>query len=59
MPHMTGPEATTQIREYLHEQNLFQPIIAGVTSYQDQKHIQNALKSGMNVVFEKTPFPKV
>ena len=57
MPLLNGPEAACMIRNLLCEKSIDQPIIVGVTGYQDQENTDHALKQGMNVVFEKTPFP--
>ena len=44
------------IREFLYTMNIDQPIIAAVTGYSDKDHFDIALKAGMNIVLEKTPF---
>ena len=51
MPEMNGPECTQQIRDFLYFENLDQPIIAAVTGHSDQKILENAIQSGMNIVF--------
>ena len=58
MPEMNGPECTQQIREFLYFEDFDQPIIAAITGHSDQKIIENAIQSGMNIVFQKTPFPE-
>ena len=35
MPEMNGPECTDLIRNFLYQNNIDQPIIAGVTSHTD------------------------
>ena len=51
MPEMNGPECAHLIREFLYFENITQPIIAAVTGHSDQKFVDNAIKSGMNIVF--------
>ena len=58
MPDMDGTETTNLIREFLYFENIDQPIIVGVTGHSDQKYIDRATESGMNIVFQKTPFPE-
>lgn len=57
MPEINGPQATTMIRDFLYFEDIEQPIIAGVTGHSDDKFIKIAVEAGMNIVFQKTPFP--
>lgn len=57
MPEINGAETTDMIRTFLCNQNIEQPIIAGVTGHSDQKFFKIAFESGMNIVFEKTLIP--
>ena len=51
MPGMNGPECTQLIRDFIYFEDLDQPIIATITGHSDQKIVDNAIKSGMNIVF--------
>ncbi len=51
MPEINGLEATQMIREFLYQKNIDQPIIAGVTGHSEQEYMNEAIKSGMNIVF--------
>ena len=43
MPEMSEPKATNLIRQYLYEQSIEQPIIAGVTGHSEQKYKDKAI----------------
>lgn len=43
MPIMDGCEATMLIREFLHEQEIIQPIILGTTGHTESEYIIKAL----------------
>ena len=53
MPVMDGYEATTKIREFIHEKSLCQPIISGVTGHIEPAYVKRSINSGMNQVFSK------
>ena len=53
MPMMDGFEATPIIRQYLHDQNMSQPIISACTGQNDQIVMDKALDCGMNIVLTK------
>ena len=48
MPVMDGSTATREMREFLYEKELEQPIICGVTGHTEQEYIKRAIESGMN-----------
>ena len=48
MPFVDGYEATSAIREYLHQQGLAQPIITAVTGHVDDNNLKKGLACGMN-----------
>ena len=58
MPEMDGLETTKQIREFLYQEGIDQPIIACITGHSDEKYINNAIKAGMNIVYAKSPLPE-
>ena len=58
MPEINGPEACKQIRECLYFEDIEQPIIAAITGHSDQRYIDASIEAGMNIVFQKTPFPE-
>ena len=53
MPIMDGSEATKQIRDFLYENKIVQPLIIGVTGHTESEYISRALDSGMNQVLSK------
>ena len=53
MPFMDGYEASTRIREYLHDKKVHQPIITAVTGHTEKSYVQKAIDSGMNQVLSK------
>ena len=48
MPVMDGIEATRQIREYLRDNNVNQPMIVAITGHSTSYYERDALESGMN-----------
>ena len=58
MPFMDGYDATEQIRQYLFEMDIEQPIIVAVTGHTEPSYVERALNSGMNAVFSKPVAPK-
>mmetsp|Transcript_12848 Transcript_12848/g.21737 ORF Transcript_12848/g.21737 Transcript_12848/m.21737 type:complete len:81 (-) Transcript_12848:32-274(-) len=53
MPGMDGYDATTQIRQFLFDSGLKQPIISAVTGHSENSYIKRAVESGMNQVLSK------
>ena len=53
MPVMDGATATRNIREFLYENDLDQPIICGVTGHTEQEYVKRAIEQGMNMVYSK------
>ena len=58
MPFVDGYEATINIRNYLYQLELDQPIITAVTGHTEQAYIDKAISSGMNQVLSKPVSPK-
>ena len=48
MPFVDGYQATSQIRQFLWENNKRQPIISAVTGHTERLYIDQAIASGMN-----------
>ena len=48
MPIMDGYESTMQIRTFLDEVGLAQPIISAVTGHCEQLYVRRSILSGMN-----------
>ena len=53
MPVLDGCSATEQIREYLYQSNLPQPIIVGVSGQIEDQYVQKAIQRGMNQFMSK------
>lgn len=53
MPFVDGYEATSNIRNYLYDLELDQPIISAVTGHTEQSYVDKAINSGMNQVLSK------
>ena len=53
MPIMDGYQASKQIREYLYEKGVNQPLIIAVTGHTEEQYVRKAIFSGMNQVFTK------
>ena len=53
MPVMDGATATRNIREFLYQHELAQPIICGVTGHTEQEYVKRAMEHGMNMVYSK------
>jgi len=48
MPFLDGYQATEQIREFLFDKDLRQPIITAITGHTEQLYVDRAIDSGMN-----------
>ena len=48
MPFIDGYEATTQIREYLLQRRIDQPVITAVTGHTESMYVDRAIEAGMN-----------
>ena len=48
MPIMDGYQATFEIRKYLRDHSINQPIITAVTGHTEDSYVQKGFKSGMN-----------
>lgn len=59
MPVLDGYEATRQIRDYIYDVGLPQPIISAVTGHTEQLYVQRCIASGMNQVLSKPVDVKV
>ena len=59
MPVMDGYESTQQIRAFIEEMNLPQPIISAVTGHSEQSYVRRSILSGMNQVLSKPVDVKV
>jgi CheY-like chemotaxis protein len=53
MPVMDGNTAALQIREYLYNKGLEQPIIIAITGHCEDTFVKEALKDGINMVVGK------
>ena len=53
MPVQDGLSATKDIRKFIYDNNLPQPIIIGNTGYLSNDYIREATKGGMNIVLHK------
>ena len=58
MPILDGYDATEQIRQFLFEMDIEQPIIVAVTGHTEPSYVERAVNSGMNAVFGKPVAPK-
>ena len=53
MPILDGCSAATQIREFIYQKGLVQPIIIGVSGHIESYYIIKGLSSGMNAMLSK------
>ena len=57
MPIMDGFDATNQIRQYLEEKKLSQPVISAITGHSEKSVANLAIKFGANQVITKPVNP--
>ena len=50
---LDGCEASAQIRDFLHEKQLIQPIIIGTSGQTEDYYVKLAIESGMNSMISK------
>ena len=53
MPILDGCSAANQIREFIYQKGLVQPIIIGVSGHIESYYIIKGLSSGMNAMLSK------
>ena len=53
MPIMDGYQATQEIREFLRQNQIVQPVITAVTGHTEESYVKKCLDSGMNQVMSK------
>jgi CheY-like chemotaxis protein len=53
MPIMDGYQATLEIRNYLKEIKLRQPIITAVTGHTEDSYVKKCFEYGMNQILSK------